>query len=77
MDRVVDAIYEQGILKPLEALNLPEHQRVRLTIHEPLAESPDDALGAWQGVYDGLTEEDIAQIEALACDRSHFMRREP
>lgn len=77
MDRVVDAIYEQGILKPLEALDLPEHQRVRLTIHEPPAESPDDALDAWQGVYDGLTDEDIVQIEALACDRSRFMRQEP
>lgn len=54
MDRVVDAIYEQGMLKPVEALDLPEHQRVRLTIHEPAVESPDDALDAWQGVYDGL-----------------------
>jgi len=77
MGRVVDAIYEQGMLKPLEALDLSEHQRVRLIIHEPPAESPDDALDAWQGVYDGLTDEDIAQIEALACDRSHFMRQEP
>ncbi len=77
MDRVVDAIYEQGILKPLEALDLPEHQRVRLTIHELATESPDDALDAWQEVYNGLPEEDIAQIEALACDRSHCMRQEP
>ncbi len=77
MDRVVDAIYEQGILKPLKALDLAEHQRVRLTIHEPPAENPDDALDAWQGVYDGLTDEDIVQIEALAYDRSHFMRQEP
>ena len=74
MDRVVDAIYEQGMLKPLEALDLPEHQRVRLTIHGLPAESPDDAFHAWQKMYDGLTDEDITQIETLACDRSHFMR---
>jgi len=77
MDRVIDAIYEQGLLKPLEALDLPEHQRVRITIHEPAEASPDETLEAWQGVYDGLTDEEIAQIEALACDRSHFMRQEP
>ena len=34
MARVVEAIYENGTLKPLEALDLPEHQRVR---HDPRA----------------------------------------
>ena len=46
MDRVVDAIYEQGTLKPLEALDLPEHQRVRITIHEVPPESPDEAVAS-------------------------------
>ena len=76
MSRVIDAIYEQGMLKPLEALDLPEHQRVKLTIHEPGEESPDEQLDAWQSVYDGLTDEEIAQIEAVAFDRSRFMRQE-
>jgi predicted DNA-binding antitoxin AbrB/MazE fold protein len=76
MVRVVDAIYEEGMLKPLEALDLPEHQRVRITIHDPAEESPDETLDAWQGVYGGLTDEEIVQIEALAFDRSHFMRQE-
>jgi predicted DNA-binding antitoxin AbrB/MazE fold protein len=47
MARVIDAIYENGTLKPLEALDLPEHQRVRITIHEPSVESPDETLEAW------------------------------
>ena len=47
MARVVEAIYENGMLKPLEALDLPEHQRVRITIHEPIVESPDETLEAW------------------------------
>jgi predicted DNA-binding antitoxin AbrB/MazE fold protein len=58
MARVVDAIYEAGMLKPLETLDLPEHQRVRITIHDPTEESPDAQLAAWQEVYDGLTEEE-------------------
>lgn len=77
MARIVDAIYEQGMLKPLEALDLPEHQRVRITIHDTPQESPDEQLDAWQGVYDGLPDEEVAQIEALAFDRRHFMRQEP
>jgi predicted DNA-binding antitoxin AbrB/MazE fold protein len=77
MPRVIDEIYENGILKPLEALDLPEHQRVRLTIHEPIVESPDETLEAWHQVYEGCAEEDIVQIEAIALDRSRFMRQEP
>ena len=34
MVRQLDAVFEHGILRPLEPLVLPEHQRVRLTIEE-------------------------------------------
>jgi len=34
MARQLDAVYEQGILRPPEPLVLAEHQRVRLTIEE-------------------------------------------
>ena len=34
MARQLEAVYEQGILRPLEPLVLAEHQRVRLTIEE-------------------------------------------
>ncbi len=34
MARHLEAIYEQGVLRPLEPLTLPEHHRVRLTIDE-------------------------------------------
>jgi predicted DNA-binding antitoxin AbrB/MazE fold protein len=77
MDRVVDAIYEQGTLKLLEALGLPEHQRVRITIHEVPPESPDEMLDAWHQVNEGLTDEEIREIEALTLDRRYFMRQEP
>jgi predicted DNA-binding antitoxin AbrB/MazE fold protein len=77
MDRVVDAIYEQGTLKLLEALDLPEHQRVRITIHEVPPKSPDEVLDAWHQVNEGLTDEEIREIEALTLDRRYFMRQEP
>jgi hypothetical protein len=40
-------------------------------------ESPDEMLNAWHQVYEGLTDEEIRQIETLALDRRHFMRQEP
>jgi len=32
MSQIIDAIYEEGILKPLEPLNLRERAKVRLQI---------------------------------------------
>jgi predicted DNA-binding antitoxin AbrB/MazE fold protein len=77
MARVIETIYENGTLKPLETLDLPEHQRVRITIHESIIESPDETLEAWHQVYEGCAKEDITHIEAIALDRSRFMRQEP
>lgn len=34
MPRQLEAVYEHGVLRPLEPLLLPEHQRVRLTLEE-------------------------------------------
>ena len=34
MTRQVDAVYEGGVLRPLESLPLAEHQRVRITVSE-------------------------------------------
>lgn len=77
MSQKVEAIYEDGVLKPLQPLALAEHQRVSVTIDElPVAESPEDALKAWQQIYEGLSDEEIAELEAIILDRSNFMRPE-
>ncbi|MBI4746453.1 MAG: antitoxin family protein [Deltaproteobacteria bacterium] len=34
MLRMIEAIYENGVFKPVETVNLPEHERVELTIKE-------------------------------------------
>jgi len=76
MERVVEAIYENGVLTPLESLDLPEHQRLVITIRLPATEDHDQALEAWHQVYEGLSEEEIVEIESIALRRNHFMRRE-
>lgn len=75
MTQKVEAIYEDGVLKPLQPLALAEHQRVSVTIDE-LSESPEDALKAWQQIYEGFSDEEIAELEAIILDRSNFMRPE-
>jgi predicted DNA-binding antitoxin AbrB/MazE fold protein len=75
--RTVDAAYEGGVLKPLDALDLPERQRVRVTVDVAADERPDEALGARLAVYDGLTEQDVDAIEAIALDRRRFMGPPP
>jgi len=77
MARVVEAIDENGMLNPLETLDLSEHQRVRITIHEPLVESPEETLEAWHQVYEGCADEESAQLETIVLDRSRFRRQEP
>jgi predicted DNA-binding antitoxin AbrB/MazE fold protein len=75
MERVVEAVYENGVLTPLEPLNLPEHLRVQITIQIPSTRTPEDVLQGWRSVYEGLSEEDISEIERIALDRSRFMRQ--
>lgn len=75
MNKTIEAIYEDGVLKPLTPLQLPEHQRVSVTIEESF-ESPEEALKDWQQVYEGFSDKEIAEIEAIILDRSNFMRPE-
>lgn len=77
MTRKVEAVYEKGLLRPLEPLTLPEGQRVTVTV-EVVEErlSPEEILHLAQQVYAGLSEEEITEIEAIALDRSNFLRPE-
>lgn len=72
--RTFEAIYEDGVLKPIDNLDLPEHQRVRVTIDLAPDEPISAELEAWLGVYSGLAETDIAEVESVALDRRGFMR---
>jgi predicted DNA-binding antitoxin AbrB/MazE fold protein len=112
MSRSLAAIFEDGVLKPLEDPGLAEHELVEVEItrkpqdettlpkprvfgaargiikrmsddfDEPLEEElgggdPDAKLAAWHEVYEGLSEDEVAEIEAMALDRSRFSREDP
>jgi predicted DNA-binding antitoxin AbrB/MazE fold protein len=76
MPQVFEAIYEGGVLRPLQELVLPEHQRVLVEIRLPAESSPDSQLAEWQRVYEGLSDAEIAEVEAIALDRRHVSRQD-
>ncbi len=74
MTRTLEAVYEGGVLKPLEDPGLEENQRVLLEIRTEPTEERSSAIAAWHRVYEGLSEDEIAEVEAIALDRSRFSR---
>jgi predicted DNA-binding antitoxin AbrB/MazE fold protein len=75
--RILEAVYEDGVLRPLEDPGLQEHQRVLLEIRFEPREQASSALEAWHQVYEGLSADEIAEVEAMALDRSRFSRDKP
>lgn len=78
MTQTLDAVFQDGSFKPVENGSLPfsEGQRVKLTVEVP-TEAQDDLVGLAGEVYDGLSEEDVDEIERLALDRSNFFHDRP
>lgn len=76
MRRSIEAVYEGGALRPLEPLQLEEGQHVRIDVDagEPMADDPLDLIGR---VYDGLSEEEIREIEDIILDRRDLFAGRP
>ncbi len=74
MNLAVDAIYENGVFRPVlrEVLALSDGQRVRLTV---INQTDPDSLHLAMAVYDGLSDKDINEIEKIALDRNSFFNR--
>lgn len=60
---LLEAVYEDGVIKPLEQVDLPEHAhlKVELTL---LSEYTASLRGLWKGLGD-LGEEDFEAAEHL------------
>jgi predicted DNA-binding antitoxin AbrB/MazE fold protein len=72
MEQVVEAIYERGVLRPLTPINLTERQRVNLRINVLDRQAALKIIEQLGKVYEGLSDRDIADIEAIALNRSDF-----
>ena len=71
MERAIDAIYENGVFRPVYRVRLAiaEGQRVRITVDD---EGDPEALRLAVSVYDGLSDGEITEIEGIVLDRRSF-----
>jgi predicted DNA-binding antitoxin AbrB/MazE fold protein len=68
----VDAIFQDGVFRPVESPELPNGERVRLTVERVRRASPEEILNLARQVYEGLSQKDIAEIEEMSRRRPLF-----
>lgn len=70
----LNAIYEGGAFWPLSGqdVTLPEGEIVKLTVQPSTTISSANVLSLAAQVYEGLSSEDVADVERIALDRSNF-----
>jgi len=72
----VEAVYEKGVFRPLLAIpELSEGQRVRIVVEFSRDADTDEILELAASIYDGLSEQDVDEIETIALNRSAFFRQ--
>ncbi|MGZ9275026.1 MAG: antitoxin family protein [Nitrospira sp.] len=69
MRQTIKARYHGGVLQPLEPLALGEETEVQVTVDTTAAVSADEILRRATQVYQGLTSDQIAEVETIALDR--------
>ena len=77
MEQVVEAVFENGSFKVVDSstLHLSEGQKVKLTVEEPLLPK-DDPVELLTKMYEGLSEQEIDEIEKIILDRRDFFGRD-
>jgi predicted DNA-binding antitoxin AbrB/MazE fold protein len=77
--QTVDAIYEHGTLRLLHTddLHLEEGQRVRVIVEPSDDAKAIDSLELLGSMYDGLSTEEINEIEGIILDRGNFFGDRP
>lgn len=73
MTQTIEAIYQNGIFKPLNPVSdsISEGKKVKLVV-EMEAEETNPIMKLAENFYEGLSEEDVNEIERIALDRSNF-----
>lgn len=73
MTQTIEAIYQNGILKPLSPISdeIAEGEKVRIVI-ESEKNFGNPIMKLAENFYEGLTESEIDEIEKIALDRSNF-----
>jgi predicted DNA-binding antitoxin AbrB/MazE fold protein len=76
MARTIEAVYENGVFKPLQPVKLEEGQVVQLYLpseRRPRVATPEEVeemMRLARKVYEGLTDAEIAEVEACFTRRT-------
>jgi predicted DNA-binding antitoxin AbrB/MazE fold protein len=80
MKQPIAVVYENGALRPEQPLPFDEHQRLWVTIQEakgPGRTEEEDTgltLPAWCNVYEGLSDDEVADLEKVILQRADLTR---
>ena len=71
--QTIEAIYQNGMFKPLNPVpeEITEGEKVEITIKDKKL-SPEEMLELAGKIYEGLSEEDVEEIERIALNRTNF-----
>lgn len=71
MTQTIEAIYQNGMFKPLNPVSesIIEGAKVKLVME---VEDINPIMKLAENFYEGLSEEDVDEIERIALDRSNF-----
>jgi predicted DNA-binding antitoxin AbrB/MazE fold protein len=74
MSRTIDAVYENGVCRPLEPVKLPEGKHVHVTVPDVTAETQRRlaALDAFDAAFEDLTEEQRRRFDEAVERRPWF-----
>jgi predicted DNA-binding antitoxin AbrB/MazE fold protein len=74
MSQIISAIYEEGVLKPLETVDLKEHAKVYLTIEveEERKKKIIEIIELAAKCFEGLSDEEISIIESARLNKTLF-----
>ena len=72
MRQTVEARYHDGVLLPLEPLALADEADGQVTVNTTATVSADEILRRATQAYQGLTADQIAEVETIALDRQQF-----
>ncbi len=72
MKGTVEAVFQDGVFRPVRQPDLQEGERVRLTVESVEQGHPVDVLALATHVYEGLSPKDIAEVEEMARRRTFF-----
>ena len=65
MTETLEAVFENGVFRPLQGSGIAEGERVHLTVERVRHASGDDVVRLAMQVYAGLSSADIDEIERM------------